>query len=272
MKFILPLFISLTLLSCQESVTNKNSVDCASLIQVNNDLEVEIEENLGQIITLLATSNPTSTNPITIQDIRISSLGSSFSGNCESLKQSIKEGDAVQVEYLTNKLHHDLDELTSIFEIKFWPHHNLTPNCRIHHDEITSLHSLLEGNCDELAHLKINSLQNKFLNNITQIMNRSMDFFNKFKPIAYSDKYVINRGDSLALHVGFIGFDSTDFSHIQYWIDDSTMNPNKVSNYYMEKPLSISGEIGTHTVYGKIRQFNAGFFFWKHWKFEFEVQ
>jgi len=251
---------------------DNNSLNCSLLAQINNDFETEIELTFGQIRTLNATSNPSSTNPITTQDIKISNLGISFSKNCDSLKQSLIKVDSNLSNHLINQMHLDLNKLVSIFKIKFWPHRNLTPNFDIKHYEITALNNIMKSDCKEMIYLKVNSLQNKFLNNITQVLNRRRDFFNKFRTIAYADKTLLNKGDSLNLHVGFIGYDSTDFSHIQYWIDDSTKNPNSVENYYMKKPLSISGDKGKHTIYGNIRQFNAGFYFWKPWKFDFEVK
>ena len=272
MKITFLLIISVALISCQNNDKVSNQIECSTLSQLNNDLEKEIEisKNITGRIQYFSSRN--SISPLAEENTRFHALRKSIIINCDSLHKTIPVGDSIEISKWIEQLHANLDEMYSIYEIKFYIHMGLTPHYDIGHYEITELIGLIGEDCIELIHLKINRLQNKFFNNIRQIMTRHMDRFNKHVPIAYSKESIINVGDTLELFVGFLGFDSTDFHKVKYWIDDSTMNPNTEVHCDMQQPLRLGGSKGKHIVYGAIQEYKGGFLFWRPWKYEYVVR
>ncbi|MCC5924386.1 MAG: hypothetical protein JJT77_11415, partial [Crocinitomicaceae bacterium] len=99
--------------------------------------------------------------------------------------------------------------------------------------------------------------------------------FNKIQPLAFAQTSYINRGDSLGLQVMVAAFDSMKPMKLQYWINDSTRNPENVLKFESENPMDKlvlkNMPSGEHTIYGYTAVEIKGKEEWKPWDFNFAV-
>jgi hypothetical protein len=99
--------------------------------------------------------------------------------------------------------------------------------------------------------------------------------FNKIQPLAFAQTSYINRGDSIGLQVMVAAFDSMKPMKLQYWINDSTRNPENVLKFESENPMDKlmlkNMPSGEHTIYGYTAVEIKGKEEWKPWDFNFAV-
>ena len=98
--------------------------------------------------------------------------------------------------------------------------------------------------------------------------------FNKIEPLAFAKSSYINRGDSLDLKVMVAAYDSTKDMELQYWINDSTKDPDEMQTFTSKAGSSLklgSSGSGEQTIYGNIAVEIKGTTEWIEWEFPFAV-
>ena len=106
--------------------------------------------------------------------------------------------------------------------------------------------------------------------------------FDKFEPLAFAYSPILNKGEDLKLTVGHLAYNSTKDSKINYWIDDTTGNPNTMLTFsgqngdgrikidHLKYPEGFT--IGQHFIRGMIEKTENGKKQYGYWQYDYVVK